>query len=233
MVENNRNNTPEYNHRGETRSYIIGLLLSLVLTIIPYFMVVWQVTSGKKLLLAILGFAIIQMFVQMFFFLHLGRGPKPFYNIVFFVGTAGLIIMVVGASIWIMDNLYRNMSPEEVITRIAQEENIAELGGRLTGACQGNKGNHIVTLSSTEVTPSHIEAKRCDTLTIKSGDGERYELKFGPHDNPISYGGLYEVPVRSDRSKIITLNEAGTFSFFDSTSPEITGSFTVTADSQH
>jgi len=226
-MENQQESSTKTNEHGSLRSYIIGFVLSLVLTIIPYYMVTRGNGTGRTLLLLILGLAIVQMFVQIFFFLHLGRGPKPLYNIVFFAGTAGLIVMVIGASLLIMDNLYRNMSPAEVTTRLAQDENIAELGGQPTGACQGNKDNHVVMISSTGVTPSHIDAGHCDTLTIKSSDGASYELMFGAHDAPISYGGLYEVPVRSDRAKIITLNEIGTFSFHDATQHDITGSFTV------
>ncbi len=50
---------------------------------------------------------------------------------------------------------------------------------------------------------------------------------FGPHKAPISYGGLYEVSVRSNRSKIITLNEVGNFSFHDDSDRRVTGRFTI------
>ncbi len=227
MTQNLKDTPPSDRPHGSIRNYIIGLILSLVFTIIPYYMVRGQVATDKTLVLAILGFAVIQMFVQIFFFLHLGRGPKPFYNVVFFFATAGLIVLVVGASLIIMDNLYRNMSPNEVTMRLAQDENIAKLGGKQTGACQGNNANHIVVISSGEVSPQHIDAKRCDTLTFKSGDDTDYKLMFGSHDAPISYGGLYEVSVRSDRSKIITLNEVGDFSFHDYSDPGVTGHFTI------
>ena len=133
-------------------------------------MVTRELASGTTLLLAILGLAIVQMLVQIFFFLHLGRGPKPLYNIVFFVMTGALIIVVVSASLLIMDNLYRTMSPKEVTTRLAQDENIAEMDGQPTGACQGNNANHTIMITSVEVTPYHVTAQRCDTITFKSGD---------------------------------------------------------------
>lgn len=215
------------NEHGSTTSYIIGFALSLVLTIIPYYMVTRQVTSGTTLLLIILGIAIVQMFIQIFFFLHLGRGPKPLYNVVFFAGTAGLIVLVIGASLLIMNNLYRTMSPDEVTMRLAQDENIAEVGGQQTGACQGNNANHIVTISSTTVSPVHTTAKRCDTITFKSEDGASYMLMFGLYDTPSSYGGLDEVSVRRSRSEIITLNEAGEFSFYDHMDPTLIGHFSV------
>src|SRR4051812_4722311 len=116
MAENVKKDTTESNEHGSITSYVIGFVLSLVLTIIPYYMVTRHVISGSALLLAILGIGIAQMLVQILFFLHLGRGPKPFYNVVFFVATAGMITMVIGASIIIMNNLYHNISPQEVTT---------------------------------------------------------------------------------------------------------------------
>jgi cytochrome o ubiquinol oxidase operon protein cyoD len=227
MSENLKEHTPASSHHGSVRSYVIGFLLSLAFTIVPYLMVRTQTTTDRVLLLSILGFAVVQMFVQIFFFLHLGRGPKPLYNVIFFTGTAGMIVLVVGASLLIMDNLYRNMSPTEVTTRLAQDENIAEIGGKETGACQGNNATHEVIISSKGVNPGYIEARRCDTLTFKSEGDVSYELMFGPHDSPSSYGGLYEVPVRVGRSKILTLNEVGDFSFHDRSDHDLMGRFSV------
>lgn len=215
------------NEHGSTTSYIIGFALSLILTIIPYYMVTRQIASGTTLLLIILGIAITQMLIQIFFFLHLGRGPKPLYNVVFFAGTAGLIVLVIGASLLIMNNLYRTMSPDEVTLRLAQDENIAEVGGRQTGACQGNNANHIVTISSTAITPLHTTAKRCDTITFKSDDSMSYMLMFGSDNTPSSYGGLDEISVRSSRSEIVMLNETGDFSFHDHMNPSLVGHFSV------
>ena len=227
-MENQLKDTPSTNaHHGSVTSYITGFILSIILTVVPYFMVKNQVIEGRLLLISVLAIALAQMFIQMFFFLHLGRGPKPFYNIVFFAATSGMIILVVGASLLIMSNLYRNMSPEDATLRLAQDENIAEINGIKTGACQGNKANHEVTIGA-DAGFRHIEANRCDTLTIKSGDGMAHELIFGGNENKTSYGGLHEVSLRSDRAKIITLNETGDFMLHDHNDPSIMVHFSVT-----
>lgn len=226
MAEHTENHSSNNGHLGSSRSYIVGFILSLALTYIPYYMVMNRVMTGSVLLIAVLGYAVIQMLVQIVFFLHLGRGPKPLYNVVFFVATASLIVVVVGASIFIMNNLYRNMSPQEVTTRLAQDENIAVIGGRETGACQGNQANHEVIVSNL-INPGHIEAERCDTLSLKSGDAKDHHIMFGLPDSSISYGGLFDVSVRSDRAKIITLNEVGDFSFHDHGNPAAIGHLTV------
>src|SRR5580765_7290735 len=121
---------------GTTVSYITGFVLSLGLTFLPYYLVVHKTVTGDALIATLLGFAVLQMFVQIFFFLHLGRGPKPFYNVVFFFATVSIIVIAVGGSLFIMSNLYRNMSPDQVTTKLAQDEGIAQVGGQKTGACQ-------------------------------------------------------------------------------------------------
>lgn len=213
---------------GTTRSYIIGFILSLIFTIIPYHLVVNEVLSGNALLTTILGIAVLQMFIQIFFFLHLGRGPKPFYNVVFFFATAGIIVIVISASLFIMSNLYHNMSPGEVARKKAQDEGIAQIGGADTGACQGNKDNHLVVIQNSLASPAHISAKRCDTLTFLNEDGTKREMVFGPHPNYRNYGGEDKVVLDDGRPETITLNESGSFMFHDHLKPEVAGHLIVT-----
>lgn len=220
--------TKTHKDHGTVGSYVIGFILSLVFTIIPYYLVVGEILTGTSLLLAILGIAIVQMFIQIFFFLHLGRGPKPFYNIVFFFATAGLIVIVVGASMFIMDNLYRTMSPKEVIIKQAQKENIAQIDGTETGACTENKQSHVVTIRGGVANPSFIEANLCDTLTFVNEDTDTRTLNFGDHTSMVAYGGEDEVVVDAGKSETITLNQTGTFGYFDHMDKATAGSFTVT-----
>jgi cytochrome o ubiquinol oxidase operon protein cyoD len=213
---------------GTTRSYIIGFILSLIFTIMPYHLVVNQTVSGRALLATILGFAILQMAVQLLFFLHLGRGPKPLYNVVFFFATAGIIVVTISASLFIMSNLYRNMAPDEVTKRLAQEEGIAQVGGKLTGACQGVKKSHFVTISGGTASPLRIDAQRCDTLTLINQDDQMRTIRFSTSSQNASYGGVDEVTVRKGRPETITLNEVGEYTFHDQQVSELQGYFSVT-----
>lgn len=215
---------------GTTMSYIIGLILSLIFTFIPYQLVVNQTVTGNALLATILGFAFLQMFIQIFFFLHLGRGPKPFYNVVFFFATFIAILVVVAGSVFIMNNLYSNMAPSEVVKNLAEKEGIYQIGGEKTGACQGQHANHKVTISNGRVSPVYTEAKLCDTLTFINEDDQVRELAFGPHPRHDSYSGETEVPVRKGRNKTITLNQAGTYIFHDHLDPATAGNFTVSSE---
>lgn len=216
------------NEKGTTLSYIIGFALSLVFTIIPYYLVVNNSATDSVLLATILGFAVLQMFIQIFFFLHLGRGPKPLYNVVFFFATVAAIFVIVAGSIFIMNNLYQNMSPADVTKKLAEKEGIYQVSGEKTGACQGLYENHKIVIKDGIISPAHTEARLCDTLTFINEDDSVREMAFGVHPGHDIYGGETEVVVRKGRTKTITLNQTGQYSFHDHLEPATAGDFAVT-----
>lgn len=209
-------------------SYIVGFALSLVFTFIPYYMVVNQTVTGTALLVTILGFAVVQMLIQIVFFLHLGRGPKPLYNVVFFISTVGIILVVVGGSIVIINNLHYNKTTSDQVKVLVEGEGIYQVGGEKTGACQGQHANHLVTIKSGIVIPLYTDAKKCDTLTFSNQDQEVRELTFGEHPEHKTYAGETEYIIRSGKNKTITLSESGTYRFHDHLQPDTAGYFSVT-----
>lgn len=95
--------------------YTIGFVLSLILTGIAYVLVV-QSSSNPWLLPALGVLALVQMIVQLVFFLHLGDEAKPRYKTISFVFMGGIMFIIVAGSLWIMANLDYNMmhmSPQE------------------------------------------------------------------------------------------------------------------------
>lgn len=212
---------------GTMRSYVIGFLLSLVFTFIPYYLVVNQTVTGTALLTTILGFGVLQMIVQVTFFLHLGRSPKPNWQFYFLIATVGAILVVVGGSIVITRNLHYNMVPSDQQKKLVNDEAIHQIGGEKTGACYGQYANHQVVIKDGIVTPLYTEAKRCDTLTFMNQDGEVRQMVFGTHPDHKTYAGESEYIVRKSQNKTITLSETGTYRFHDHLQPETAGSFTV------
>lgn len=214
---------------GTTMSYVIGFILSLVATFIPYYLVVNQVVTGTMLLVVILGFAFLQAAIQIIFFLHLGRGPKPLYNIGFFVGTFAAIMVVVGGSIYIMQHLHNNMAPPvaEKVMKLAEDEGIYQIAGQKTGACRGVYTNHKVVINNGVANPSYIDARLCETITfIKEDDVER-EITFAAHPEHGSYAGETELRLRKGRGAMIVLGQLGTYQFHDHLNPGTAGYFTV------
>lgn len=84
------------------RQYVIGFGLSIYLTMTAYLMVVNHLFNGWVLVAAIVGLALIQLVVQLVFFLHLGRDR---WNLVIFLFMLMVVVIVVAGSLWIMANL--------------------------------------------------------------------------------------------------------------------------------
>ncbi len=111
--------------RGTQQTYIIGFLLSIALTMAAYVAVVNHILSGRLLIAAIVGLAVIQLFVQLLFFLHLGRESKPRWNLLMFLFALLVVGIVVFGSLWIMNNLnYHMMSPEDTTKFIQHDEGL-------------------------------------------------------------------------------------------------------------
>lgn len=101
---------------GTVKSYSIGFLYSIGLTIVAYDLVVGHFFSKTTTIVAILILAVLQLFVQLFFFLHLGKEAKPRWNTLAFIFMMVILLIVVVGSLWIMANLnYHSMTPQEII----------------------------------------------------------------------------------------------------------------------
>ncbi len=104
------NNNLEERPVKNLKTYIIGFVSSIVLTLIPYFLIINHFTTSYVLLTVILVFALLQMLVQLIFFLHLGRETKPRWKLAVLISFVGIILIIVGGSIWIMQHLNYSMS---------------------------------------------------------------------------------------------------------------------------
>lgn len=62
----------------------------------------------------ILGLAVVQLFVQLIFFLHLGRESRPRWNLAMLLFAFMIIGIVAGGSLWIMSNLNVRMTPQQI-----------------------------------------------------------------------------------------------------------------------
>lgn len=98
---------------GSFKSYSIGFLLSVILTAIPF----WLVMSGKGFdkssttAIVILGFAAVQIVVHMIYFLHLNTKAEGGWNMLALIFTVVLVVITLSGSIWVMYHLNHNMMP--------------------------------------------------------------------------------------------------------------------------
>ncbi|MFE0584712.1 cytochrome o ubiquinol oxidase subunit IV [Pantoea vagans] len=96
---------------GSVKSYMIGFILSIILTAIPFWMVMDGNASHGTILGVVLVCAIIQVLVHLVYFLHLDSKSEGGWNMVAIVFSAIIILIVVVGSLWIMWNLNYNMMP--------------------------------------------------------------------------------------------------------------------------
>lgn len=89
----------------------IGFILSLILTLATYWIGSHYHLTHWILVVSVVGVGVIQSLLQLVFFMHLGLESKPKWNLLIFIYTAALLIIVVGGSLWIMSNLDYNMMP--------------------------------------------------------------------------------------------------------------------------
>ncbi|MCK7596542.1 cytochrome o ubiquinol oxidase subunit IV [Microbulbifer sp. CAU 1566] len=87
---------------GSVKSYLVGFVLSVILTAIPF----WAVMTGQfdkaTSIWLVVVMAIVQVVVHLKYFLHLNFSIAGRANTFAFLFTALIIVMVVGLSVWII-----------------------------------------------------------------------------------------------------------------------------------
>lgn len=96
------------NH-GSYKSYFIGFILSLILTVIPFSMVIQGSSSKSMLITVIVICAVVQIVVHLVYFLHLNTSSEQQWNMIAFVFTVMIISILVVGSLWIMWHLNYNL----------------------------------------------------------------------------------------------------------------------------
>lgn len=104
--------TADHAPHGSVRSYLTGFVLAAVLTVIPFWLVMGHVISSPVVTAAlVLGLAAVQIVVHVVYFLHLDTRSENGWNMLAFIFTAVLVLIVLGASIWVMYHENANMMP--------------------------------------------------------------------------------------------------------------------------
>ncbi len=95
-------------HGVSYKGYAIGFILSVILTVIPFAVVMHPTLSHTAIIAVIFGFAAVQVLVHLHYFLHMDTSPEQRDMVTSFVFSALLIVFIIGGSIWIMNNLNHN-----------------------------------------------------------------------------------------------------------------------------
>ena len=111
--------------RGTAATYILGFVLSLELTLAAYLLTVSGSLTSRLLIASIIGLGVVQLLVQLVFFLQLGKESKPRWNLVVFLFMLIVLLILVLGSLWIMYSLnYHVASPAEIDKSIMHDEGI-------------------------------------------------------------------------------------------------------------
>lgn len=99
-------------YHASVKGYVIGFLLSVVLTAIPFWLVMAKVLpSSGATALVILGFAAVQIVVHMVYFLHMNSKIEGGWSMLALIFTAAVVLIMLAGSIWVMFHLNANMMP--------------------------------------------------------------------------------------------------------------------------
>ncbi|WET09789.1 MULTISPECIES: cytochrome o ubiquinol oxidase subunit IV [unclassified Pseudomonas] len=94
---------------GSVKTYAIGFILSVILTLIPFGLVMYPTLPKSITLMIVLAFAVIQVLVHLVYFLHLDRSEAQRENVIAFVFAGLVIVLLVGLSLWIMFSIHTFM----------------------------------------------------------------------------------------------------------------------------
>lgn len=94
---------------GNVKQYTVGFILSVILTVIPFGMVMSGGFSRGVLVTVIAITAAVQVFVQLVYFLHMNSSSEQRWNVIAFIYTVLCIAILLIGSVWIMNHLHNNM----------------------------------------------------------------------------------------------------------------------------
>jgi len=99
-------------HHGSLKDYAIGFILSVILTAIPFYLVMTKAfDKSSTTAIVILGFAAVQVIVHMVYFLHMNGKAEGGWSMLATLFTLVLLVIVLAGSIWVMYHMNLNMMP--------------------------------------------------------------------------------------------------------------------------
>ena len=98
-------------YHATVKGYVVGFLLSVVLTAIPFWLVMTGALPKQATTFIIVAFAAVQMVVHMVYFLHMNAKVEGGWSMLALVFTAALVVIMLAGSIWVMYHMNTNMMP--------------------------------------------------------------------------------------------------------------------------
>jgi cytochrome o ubiquinol oxidase operon protein cyoD len=97
---------------GTLKGYLTGFVLAVVLTVIPFWLVMGDVLDNRiATSILIILFAVVQIIVHMIYFLHLDTRSEGGWNMLALIFTVIVLVITIIGSLWVMYHLDLNMMP--------------------------------------------------------------------------------------------------------------------------
>ncbi|MBB3929608.1 cytochrome o ubiquinol oxidase operon protein cyoD [Kaistia hirudinis] len=97
---------------GSLKSYMIGFVLSVILTAIPFWLVMSGAIADRQVTaIVIMIFAVVQIVVHMVYFLHMNAKSEGGWTMMALIFTIILVAIALTGSLWVMYHLNANMMP--------------------------------------------------------------------------------------------------------------------------
>ena len=97
---------------GTQQDYLTGFVLAVILTAIPFFLVMSGILSSARLTaFLVLICAVAQIIVHMVYFLHMTPKAEGGWSLTSLVFTIIVVVIMLAGSLWVMHLLNTNMMP--------------------------------------------------------------------------------------------------------------------------
>ena len=97
---------------GTLKDYLIGFGLSVVLTAVPFWLVMDHViTDSRTCALVVMGIGFLQIIVHMVYFLHMNTKSEGGWTMLALIFTVVMVVITLAGSVWIMYHENSNMLP--------------------------------------------------------------------------------------------------------------------------
>lgn len=94
---------------GSKKEYVTGLIISIILTVIPFALVMMKLASPVVAIAVILICAVAQLLVQAVFFLHMNTSSEQSWNLMTGIYSVIIFVVLIVGSMWIFAHLHHNI----------------------------------------------------------------------------------------------------------------------------
>jgi len=109
------------------RSYATGLVLAVILTVLPFWLVMTAAAPAGLLFPAVIALSVAQIGVHLHYFLHIGESAERRWNVIALILATVVVVVVIGGSLWVIHELDEHMMPHAMGAILDDQNPVANL----------------------------------------------------------------------------------------------------------